>query len=112
MEEEREPARLNVESQMLGERVIEDETIGACQSGDTDAFRVLYDSYKDRVYSIAVGFFNGDRAAARDVTQQVFLKLMTNIAQFQNRSDFSTWLYRLVTNACLDQKRLLRRLRF
>src|SRR5207249_8820574 len=54
-------------------------------------------------------FFDGNEAAAKDITQDVFLKLMTTISQFQNRSQFSTWLYRLVTNACLDRKRTLRR---
>src|SRR5438105_1937795 len=45
----------------------------------------------------------------RILLRRVFLKLMTTISQFQDRSEFSTWLYRLVTNACLDRKRRLRR---
>ncbi|PYR99405.1 MAG: hypothetical protein DMG12_20665, partial [Acidobacteria bacterium] len=68
-----------------------------------------FQGYKDRVYSIALCFFDGNEATAKDVTQEVFLKLMTTISQFQNRSEFSTWLYRLVTNTCLDRKRALRR---
>src|SRR6185503_13655125 len=96
----------------MREHVIEDRTIEACQGGDADAFRVLFENYKDRVYSIALGYFNGDEASARDITQAVFLKLMTHISTFQNRSEFSTWLYRMVANACLDQKRALRRLLF
>jgi RNA polymerase sigma-70 factor (ECF subfamily) len=91
---------------------IDDETIEACQHGDRDAFRVVFESYKDHVYSIAICFFDGDDALAKDVTQEVFLKLMTKILQFQNRSEFSTWLYRLVSNACLDRKRALRRFLF
>jgi RNA polymerase sigma-70 factor, ECF subfamily len=94
----------------MREHVIEDRTIEACQGGDADAFRLLFENYKDRVYSIALGYFNGDESAARDITQTVFLKLMTQIATFQNRSEFSTWLYRIVVNACLDQKRALKRL--
>ena len=96
----------------MGENVIDDRTIEGCRSGDTEAFRLIYESYKDRVYSIAICFFEGDEATARDITQQVFLKLMTNISKFENRSEFSTWLYRVVTNACLDRKRSLRRLLF
>ena len=61
--------------------------------------------YKDRVYSLALHFFHGDPAAAEDMTQQVFLKLMTGIARFEGRSAFSTWLYRLVANACFDGAR-------
>src|SRR5215831_19035759 len=89
--------------------IIDDRTLEACQRGDPEAFRLLFETYKDRVYSIALCFFDGNDAAAKDITQEVFLKLMTTISQFQNRSEFSTWLYRLVTNACLDRKRVLRR---
>src|SRR5215467_5446044 len=90
-------------------RIIDDRTIEACQRGDSDAFRLLFEAHKDRVYSIALCFFDGDAATAKDITQDVFLKLMNTISQFENRSQFSTWLHRLVTNACLDRKRALRR---
>lgn len=89
----------------LIDREISSAVIEACRSGDRDAFRALYDAYKDRVYSIALYFFHGDTAAAGDVTQQVFLKLITNIGQFRGDSEFSTWLHRLVVNACMDSVR-------
>src|SRR3989442_11591042 len=92
--------------------IIDDRTLEACQRGDPEAFRLLFEAHKDRVYSIALCFFDGDEAAAKDITQEVFLKLMTFISQFQNRSEFSTWLHRIVTNACLDRKRALRRFFF
>jgi RNA polymerase sigma-70 factor (ECF subfamily) len=79
--------------------------VEACRLGDRDAFRALYELYKDRVYSIALYFFHGDEAAAGDTTQQVFLKLLTSIRQFRGDAEFSTWLYRLVVNACLDAAR-------
>jgi RNA polymerase sigma-70 factor (ECF subfamily) len=89
----------------LSDREIGAEIIESCRSGDRDALRVLYDSYKDRVYSISLYFFHGDQAVAADVTQQVFLKLMTSIGQFRGNAEFSTWLYRLVVNACMDAAR-------
>jgi RNA polymerase sigma-70 factor (ECF subfamily) len=89
----------------LIDRQISAEIVTACRSGDRDAFRSLYDLYKDRVYSIAVYFLHGDQAAASDVTQQVFLKLMTSIGDFRGDAEFSTWLYRLVVNACMDAGR-------
>jgi RNA polymerase sigma-70 factor, ECF subfamily len=79
--------------------------IDACRQGDREAFRVLYEAYKDKVYSMALYFFHGDAAMAADVTQQVFLKLMGTIGQFRGESGFSTWLYRFVVNACLDTTR-------
>ena len=92
--------------------IIDDATIEACQRGDSDAFLLVFETYRDRVYSIALCFFDGNEAAASDITQEVFVKLMTTIVQFQNRSEFSTWLYRLVRNACLDRRRALRRFQF
>src|ERR1051326_8292712 len=89
--------------------IIDDRTLEACKRGDSEAFGLLFEAYKDRVYSIALCFFDGDEAAAKDITQDVFLKLMSTISQFENRSQFSTWLHRIVTNACLDRKRALRR---
>jgi RNA polymerase sigma-70 factor, ECF subfamily len=106
MEEVRDSVRLKVE---LIRHIIDERTIEACQRGDPDALRLLFECYKDRVYSIALCFFDGNEATAKDVTQEVFLKVMTSISRFQNRSELSTWLYRLVTNACLDRKRALRR---
>jgi RNA polymerase sigma-70 factor (ECF subfamily) len=89
----------------LSGRELSAEIIESCRLGDRDAFRVLYDSYKDRVYSIALYFFHGDPSAAGDVTQQIFLKLMTSMHQFRGDAEFSTWLYRLVVNACTDSVR-------
>ena len=94
----------------MGDSIIDERTIEACQRGDMEAFRLLFECYKDRVYSIALGFFDGDDAAAKDITQETFVKLMTRVSQFQNRSEFSTWLYRLVVNACMDRKRAWRRM--
>jgi RNA polymerase sigma-70 factor (ECF subfamily) len=79
--------------------------VEACRRGDRDAFRLLYEGHKDRVYSIALYFFHGDRATAADVTQHVFLKLLDSIGQFRGDSAFSTWLYRFVVNACVDRTR-------
>jgi RNA polymerase sigma-70 factor (ECF subfamily) len=89
----------------LIDRQISAEIVAACRSGDRDAFRALYDLYKDRVYSIAAYFFHGDQAVASDVTQQIFLKLITSIGDFRGDAEFSTWLYRLVVNACMDAGR-------
>jgi len=89
----------------LSDREAGAEIVEACRKGDRLAFRELYDLYKDRVYSIALYFFHGDRTAASDVTQQVFLKLLANIGQYRGAAGFSTWLYRLVVNACLDEAR-------
>lgn len=92
----------------MDEQATEGQLIEACQRGDREAFRQLFETHKDRVWSVALHFI-GDEAAARDITQQVFLKLFTAIGQFRREASFSTWLYRLVVNACLDEQRRRRR---
>lgn len=81
----------------------------ACRRGEHEAFRLLFDAYKDRTYSIALHLLGGDTAAAEDVTQEVFVRLFRTIGQFRGEAEFGTWLYRLVANACVDEQRRLRR---
>lgn len=83
--------------------------IAACQRGDREAFRLLFEKYKDRVYSLAL-HFSGNEAVAQDVAQRIFLKLYTSIGQFRGDAHFTTWLYRMVFNACTDEQRKTRRL--
>lgn len=94
---------------VMAEPIIDDRVIEACREGDREAFRLLFETYKDKVFSIAVYSFSGDQAAASDVSQQIFLKLMTAITQFRGDSAFTTWLYRMVVNACIDEQRKRRR---
>ena len=82
--------------------------IEACKQGDRAAFHTLFETYKDRVYSIAL-HYSGDESLAKDVTQQVFLKLFSSIGQFRYQAEFTTWLYRIVANACVDEQRKLKR---
>src|SRR5688572_23799305 len=79
--------------------------VEACRRGDREALCALYEAYKDKVYSIAIYFFHGDAAAASDVTQQVFLKLIGGMSKYRGDSAFSTWLYRIVVNVCVDRSR-------
>src|SRR5580704_6113812 len=85
------------------------ELVEACQRGERDAFRALFEKHKDRVYSIALRY-SGDAAAAMDISQETFLKLFSGIRTFRGESGFESWLFRLVVNNCLDQKRRTRRL--
>ena len=93
----------------MTEYTSEQRLIAACQQGDREAFRQLFEAHQGRVWSIAL-HFTGEENAARDITQQVFLKLFSSIKQFRHEAGFTTWLYRLVANVCLDEQR--RRSRF
>ncbi len=93
----------------MADQLIDGRVIEACRQGDRAAFQLLFETYKDKVFSIAV-YSSGDRSLAEDITQQIFLKLFTAIRQFRGDSEFTTWLYRLVVNACLDERRRRRKL--
>src|SRR5260370_30302545 len=85
------------------------EVIEGCQRGDHDAFRVLFETHKDKVYSIALRY-SGNEAVAMDIAQETFLKLLSSIRGFRGDACFESWLYRLVVNSCLDYQRRGRRL--
>ena len=87
----------------------ERELVEACQRGEREAFRALFERHKGKVYSIALRY-SGDAETAMDIAQETFLKLFSCIGSFRGASSFESWLYRLVVNSCLDQKRKTRRL--
>lgn len=85
----------------------ERELILRCQEKDTAAMGTLIVQYQHWVYNIAYGFL-GHHEDAQDTAQDVFLSVWQNIHKFQFRSRFSTWLYKIVKNKCLnviDQKK-------
>ena len=93
---------------VIPEAADEADLIRQCQDGDRDAFRGLFERYGDCVHSLA-WHFSGDPTMAKDITQQVFLKLFTAIGQYRGDASFRTWLYRIVANCCEDERRRGRR---
>ena len=87
----------------------ERELIEGCQRGEREAFRALFEQHKDKVYSVALRY-TGDEALGMEIAQDTFLKLFSSITSFRAEASFQSWLYRLVVNSCLDQKRRRRRL--
>jgi len=82
----------------------DDEVIDAIRAGDRDAFRVLVERYQGRAFRLALRILR-DEDAARDAVQEALVKAYNNLAKFEKRSAFFTWLYRLVKNQCLDMLR-------
>lgn len=82
-----------------------DPVVASARDGDVAAFETLVRAHADAVYGHALRFF-GDKQLAEDATQEVFLKVFRSLGGFDGRSSFSTWLYRLTRNVCID---LLRR---
>jgi RNA polymerase sigma-70 factor, ECF subfamily len=94
----------NVAVGALPERSSENDLIRAAQHGDTDAFEKLVRSYDQNVLRMALNVLHSEEDA-RDVYQEAFLRVYRNLPKFRFDCAFSTWLYRIVANLCLDQLR-------
>jgi RNA polymerase sigma-70 factor (ECF subfamily) len=79
-------------------------TIHACQQGDPDAARRIYDALCDRVYSLAYRYTN-DADRALDLAQEVFLNLFSRISSFRGDASLETWVYRVAVNTIIDELR-------
>lgn len=78
------------------------------REGDTAAFEELVSKYEDKIYHLALRYSN-DSHEAFDLAQETFLRVYTSLKSFAGRSRFSTWLYRVAVNVCLDELRRKRR---
>lgn len=71
------------------------------KTNNTLLFEILYDRYATLVYNKCFGFAK-DADEAKDLTQDVFLKLFVKLASFKGKSKFSTWLYAFTYNHCVN----------
>ncbi len=74
------------------------------QHGDVDAFELLVAAYEKNVYNVALQM-TGNREDAQDMAQEAFFKAYNSLPSFRGESKFSSWLYRIVSNVCLDYRR-------
>ena len=74
------------------------------QNGDVNAFEALVRAYEKNVYNLALRMM-GNAQDAEDMAQEAFLKAYNSLPGFRGDSKFSVWLYRIVSNVCLDQLR-------
>jgi RNA polymerase sigma-70 factor, ECF subfamily len=72
--------------------------------GDQDAFAEVIELYKDKVFQICFRML-GNRHEAEDISQEAFIRAYVNIHTFNQKRKFSTWLYRIATNLCIDRIR-------
>lgn len=82
----------------------EAEVIRRCQAGDTASFDLLVQQHYQLAYNIAYRML-GDAHRAADATQAAFVRAFQGLNKFRAEASFSTWLYRIVTNVCLDKVR-------
>lgn len=82
----------------------EKQLVAKAKEGDLQAFEELILRHERIVYNVALRMMNHSEDA-KDISQEVFLKAYRNIKNFDERSMFSTWLYRITTNTCIDEMR-------
>lgn len=82
----------------------ETELVRRAQKGDEESFCALIGQYEKRIYNIAYKFLRNEYDA-QDAAQEAIIKMFTNIRKFSFQSAFSTWMYRVTANTCLDMIR-------
>ena len=72
--------------------------------GDQDAFGEIVEIYKNSIYQLGYRML-GNRHEAEDIAQEAFIRAYVNIKSFNQELKFSTWLFRIATNLCIDRIR-------
>lgn len=78
--------------------------VEAAKGGDQRAFEALFHRYRPRIYALAL-HLTGEPSDAEDITQDAFLKAYSKLGEFEGRSEFFTWLYRIALHRALNVKR-------
>ncbi|RJX39199.1 RNA polymerase sigma factor SigW [Paenibacillus pinisoli] len=84
--------------------VLENRLARLALKGDQQAFAELVDLYQDKLFHMAYRMLN-NRQEAEDVVQDTFLRVYKNLERFDETLKFSTWIYRIATNLCIDRLR-------
>ncbi len=77
--------------------------------GDLAGFEKLVARYQNKIMGYVGRMTNGDREEAEDITQEAFIKAYRNLDSFRGQASFSTWLYKIATNLCIDRARTRKR---
>lgn len=80
------------------------DLITRAAGGDPAAFQALVERYRSMVYRVAYQFA-GNHYDAEDIAQDVFIKVYRSLGTFRQDAQLSSWLYRIIMNACIDHRR-------
>ncbi|MFO7918160.1 MAG: RNA polymerase sigma factor [Anaerolineae bacterium] len=79
------------------------DLVATCQNGDETAFRKLVEETQEDVYNLAYHML-GNEQEAEDMTQEVYLRVWRGLPDFRGEAKFTTWLYSITTNVCLNRR--------
>jgi RNA polymerase sigma-70 factor, ECF subfamily len=80
------------------------DLIAQAAAGDHSAFHMLVERHRSMVYRVAYQFA-GNHHDAEDITQEVFIKVYRSLDRFRQDAQLTSWMYRIVMNACIDHRR-------
>jgi RNA polymerase sigma-70 factor, ECF subfamily len=80
------------------------DLIARAAGGDTSAFQALVERHRAMVYRVAYQF-SGNHHDAEDIAQEVFIKIYRSLDRFRHDAQLTSWMYRIVMNACIDHRR-------
>lgn len=84
--------------------MVDSDLITRAAGGDPTAFQALVERHRSMVYRVAFQFA-GNHYDAEDIAQEVFLKVYRSLDKFRQDAQLTSWLYRIVMNACIDHRR-------
>lgn len=89
---------------MTSSSTVDSELISRAAGGDASAFQALVERHRSMVYRVAYQFA-GNHHDAEDIAQEVFIKVYRSLGRFRQDAQLSSWMYRIVMNACIDHRR-------
>jgi RNA polymerase sigma-70 factor (ECF subfamily) len=92
----------------MDKEISSEDLMARIANGDDDAFEILVNRHQTSVLNLIYHFI-GDRAQAKDLAQEVFIRVWQAAKRYEPKAKFTTWIYQIATNLCLNELRSARR---
>lgn len=96
---------------IIDEKVSSEDLIARIAKGEEDAFEILVNRHQTSVLNLIYRFI-GDRTQAKDLAQEVFIRVWQSAKGYEPKAKFTTWIYKITTNLCLNEIKSARRRRW
>jgi RNA polymerase sigma-70 factor (ECF subfamily) len=94
--------------QSMDEQIPSEELMARIAEGDEDAFEILVDRHQTSILNFIYRFV-GDRTQSKDLAQEVFVRVWQSAKSYEPKAKFTTWVYRITANLCLNELKSTRR---